>query len=95
MIAVLYVAAVTAWAAVIAYMAPAVWSIYVRQTRKGDPARAICLLYAALMCGFLARRIAFEGMAGGWAVGALLAASTGVAVLTLRVAYGYGRGSRV
>lgn len=91
----LYVLALTAWAGVLAYMTPAVWSIYVRKTRHGDPARLVCLLFAMLMIGFLFRRVVTEETGWDESMAVLLAASIAVAGVTLFTARTYGRGRRV
>lgn len=90
----LYILALMSWGAVLAYMTPAVWSVYTRQSRTGDPARLVCFLYAFLMCGFLTRRLTV-GATDGWTMGVLLIGSASVAGITLYTARGYGRGNRV
>lgn len=91
----LYALALIAWAGVLAYMGPAVWSIYVRRTRRGDPARLVCLLFALLQIGFLFRRVVSMETAWDDAMAVLLTASIGVSVLTLFTARTYGRGRHV
>lgn len=91
----LYVLALISWAGVLAYMTPAVWSIYVARTRHGDPARLVCLLYAMLMIGFLFRRVVARETSWDEALAVLLIASIKVAAATLFTARTYGRGRRV
>ena len=91
----LYGLALLSWAAVLCYMTPAVWSIYVAQTRHGDPARLVCLLFAATMIGFLARRLIVRQVTVDPSMIVLLIASIGVAIFTLHTARTYGRGKRV
>lgn len=91
----LYVLALMMWAAVLAYMAPAVWSIYRALTRHGDPARLVCLLFALLQIGFLFRRVVAHETGWDSSLAVLLTASIGVALLTLFTARTYGRGRHV
>lgn len=91
----LYVLTLIAWASVLAYMAPAVWSIYRAMTRHGDPARLVCLLFALLQIGFLFRRVVSRETEADGSMAVLLTASIGVAFLTLFTARTYGRGRHV
>jgi hypothetical protein len=91
----LYALAFASWAGVFLYMLPAVWSLYVKQGRWGDPARLNVLLIAALIMGFLGRRIAFGHFDTDQPIIGLLVASTGVAAFTAFTARTYGRGRHV
>lgn len=91
----LYILALMSWGAVLAYMTPAVWSIYRAMIRQGDPARLVCLLFAMLQIGFLFRRVVAGETHYDSAMAVLLVASIGVAGLTLFTARTYGRGRRV
>lgn len=94
MILVLYILVLAAWAAVVAYMVPAVWAIYRQTARYGDSSRLVCFAWGLLNLGFLSRRIIMD-RDGDPAIVALLIASFCVAVLTIGTARRYGRGYRV
>ncbi len=91
----LFWTAILIWVAVVFYMAPAVWSLYVRQGRWGDPARLYCMLVALVFIGFLARRVAHGELAYDGTMVGLLFACIGLAIFTLHLARTYGRGRRV
>lgn len=91
----LFVTAILSWLAVLAYMAPALWSLYVSQGRHGDPARLVCATFSLLIIGFLTRRVIKGETAWDWSLASLLVAAVGVAAFTIYVAHKYGRGRRV
>lgn len=87
--------ALSAWVVVVAYMAPAVWAIYLSRGRRGDPARLVCLLFALLSIAGLARRILLKDTAWDTPLAVILLGHIGVAAVTVFTARVYGRGSRV
>lgn len=90
----LYALAFLSWGAVLLYMAPSVWRMYVKQHHRNDPARLHALLVAALMMGFLGRRLFHGDFASDAAMVGLLLADIAVAAFTLHLGHSYGRGRR-
>ena len=90
----LYAAAFLSWGVVLIYMIPSVWRVYVRTHHWNDPARLLALLVAALMMGFLGRRLAHGELASDPAMIGLLLADIAVATFTLCLGHSYGRGRR-
>jgi len=82
-----------AWSAVLIMMAPAVWSIVRGQARAGDPYRLVFFAYALMAIGFSARWLVAASSNQAYVVLYLLSAT--VAVLTIKAAWSYGRGSRL
>lgn len=87
--------AILTWVAVVGYMTPAVYSLYVRQGRWGDPARLYCMMVALVFIGFFARRVTHGETEFDLPLLGLVLASIGLGVFTMHLARTYGRGGRV
>ena len=81
-----------AWAPVLVFMAPAVWSSLMGRARSGDPHRLIFFCFAFLMEGYGFRRIIFPNGDEGY--NALYVLSTALGIYVLVVARAHGRGPR-